>query len=141
MSKIYDVEMSQVENPNEFQRYLRDNPCYWNRNGKYQAAVEKIQALIPASGEATDPHVEDMRITINGYYDYFNNGGYNTDSLKPMCDRLVFTKGSSGAKALSKLKRYNTDSLNYLPDNLEKLYDTIIDQLVEDLFPNYIEGI
>lgn len=131
-----------TEELNAFQIYLRDNPCYWNRNGKYQAAVEKIQALIPARTITTDPHVEVMRIAINGYYDYFTNGGCNRAiRLRPMCERLVFTNGSEASKALSNLKRYNNDSLNYLPDNLEKLYDTIIDQLVEDLFPEYIEGI
>lgn len=131
-----------TEELNAFQIYLRDNPCYWNHNGKYQAAVEKIQALIPTTGESTDPHVEVMRIAINGYYDYFNNGGCNREiRLRPMCERLVFAKGSEASKSLSKLKRYNNDSLNYLPDNFEKLYDTIIDRMVEDFFPEYIEGI
>lgn len=140
MPKIYDEKMSKVENPNEFQIYLRDNPCYWNETGKYQKASDEIQKLIPDSGEASDPNVEVMRIAVNGYYDYYINGGYNRSlRLKPMCETLVFAKGSNASKALSKLKRYKNVEFGYLPDNLEWCYDAIIDRVIEDFFPEYIE--
>jgi len=142
MPKIYDGKMGQVENPNGFQIYIRDNPCYWNKTGKYQEAVDKIQALIPASGglALVLPNVEIMRIALNGYYDYFNNGGCNRKiRLKPMCERLVFAKGSTASKAVSKLRRYKNVEFGCLPANLEWCYDAIIDRVIEDFFPEYIE--
>lgn len=54
---------------------------YWGNNGTHQALVEKLNALIPASGSVARPaknkNLEKFRKASNAYYDIFNNGGMN----------------------------------------------------------------
>ena len=51
---------------------------YWNHNGKYQELSDKLQALIPNSGEVENPRknkaLERFRKASNCYYDLYNNG-------------------------------------------------------------------
>lgn len=54
---------------------------YWNSNGKYQAAVNALQALVPEEGSVKNPKknkaLEKFRIASNCYYDLYNNGLIN----------------------------------------------------------------
>ena len=51
---------------------------YWNHNGKYQAAVAALQALVPDEGAVKNPAknkaLEKFRKASNCYYDLYNNG-------------------------------------------------------------------
>lgn len=52
---------------------------YWNGNGKYQAAADALEKLIPGSGACENPrsknkHLDKFRRASNCYYDLFNNG-------------------------------------------------------------------
>lgn len=57
---------------------------YWNHNGKYQAAGDLLQALIPVEGEVQNhkknPALEKYRNASNCYYDLYNNGLCNRAS-------------------------------------------------------------
>ena len=54
---------------------------YWNKNGKYQKLADKLEKLIPVSGEVKNPEdnpkLERFRKLVNAYYDLYNNGGGN----------------------------------------------------------------
>lgn len=57
---------------------------YWSNAGAQQAISEKLQALVPESGEVANaddnPALETLRIASNCYYDLYNNG---------LCNRAV----------------------------------------------------
>lgn len=50
---------------------------YWNKNGKYQNAVDVLNKLIPTEGPVSsllkNPHLEKFRKASNCYYDLYNN--------------------------------------------------------------------
>ncbi len=51
---------------------------FWS--GKHKDATSVLNALTPTEGEVTDPKrpmLEAWRLMSNGYYDMYNNGGYN----------------------------------------------------------------
>ena len=60
---------------------LNTSEFYWSHNGKYQAAADKLQEMIPASGSVERPYknkkLEAFRKAANAYYDLYNYGGYN----------------------------------------------------------------
>lgn len=64
---------------------------YWNHEGKYQELSEKIEKLIPASGECEDPNLEMFRLVSNAYYDCYNNGACNCHRFEELRDRLIKT--------------------------------------------------
>ncbi len=51
---------------------------YWNNTGRFQNVADKLQEMLPASGEVEDPKnnpaLEKFRKAVNVYYDVFNNG-------------------------------------------------------------------
>lgn len=51
---------------------------YWSGKGKYTELYNKLELLIPASGEVPEPRknkaLEKLRKAANCYYDLFNNG-------------------------------------------------------------------
>jgi hypothetical protein len=51
---------------------------YWNGTGRFSAAAEKLQGMIPMSGTVATPHanpkLERYRKAVNCYYDLYNNG-------------------------------------------------------------------
>lgn len=55
---------------------------YWAGKGKHQAAVEKLQALIPATGTVAQPYknkaLERFRKAQNAYYRLYNDGDFNS---------------------------------------------------------------
>ena len=55
---------------------------YWAHTGKYQKYSEKLEELIPAQGEVSDPALEKFRVLANVYYDQYNNGNlFNTGEM------------------------------------------------------------
>lgn len=57
------------------------NNTYWNNNGKHNELLEQLSELIPYRGSCDCPKLEKLRITINAYYDYYNNG--NSPCIQP----------------------------------------------------------
>ena len=51
---------------------------YWNHSGKYEAAAQELNKLIPCEGAVERPHknraLEKFRKASNCYYDLYNNG-------------------------------------------------------------------
>ena len=64
---------------------------YWNHEGRYQELSEKIEKLIPVSGECEDPNLETFRLIGNAYYDIYNNGACNAHRFEDLHDRLIGT--------------------------------------------------
>ena len=61
-----------------------DNLTYWNSKGKYQAAADALQHLVPDEGSVPNPRqnkaLEKFRCATNCYYDLYNNGLCNRAS-------------------------------------------------------------
>ena len=95
---------------------------YWNNNGKHKAFVQKVQDLIPSSGEVTNakknPALEKFRKAQNVYYDVYNNG---------LCNRAAQFKGVFGfASGQYKLAyKYGSFAQN-LYNRMEAAMDDII---------------
>lgn len=70
---------------------MMHNNTYWNHNGKYQELSDRIQKLIPRSGECEDPKLELFRVVGNAYYDIYNNGACNGSRFKELRARLLDT--------------------------------------------------
>ena len=55
---------------------------YWSGNGKHQAIIEKLQALVPAEGPVHNPYknkaLEKFRKASNAYYRLYNDGDFNS---------------------------------------------------------------
>ena len=70
---------------------------------------------------------------IHAYYDYFNNGGCNRwvlgDAIKAVRALGVIKRGSIASKCLTMLAPYGRDVGFYTPNNMDELYDTILDAL------------
>ena len=65
---------------------------YWNGNGKYQAKANEIQNLIPLEGSCADLKLETMRVIINLYYDWHNNGLGNTNRVQEFINNPTLTR-------------------------------------------------
>ncbi len=65
---MYDDDLQVCDTP-------ADN-TYWANNGKYQKLVDEVTKLIPTYGSCKDkgPALEALRVAINCYYDFWNNG-------------------------------------------------------------------
>ena len=50
---------------------------YWNGNGQYQYKAEEIKAMIPTEGSCSNVKLEAMRVIINFYYNWHQNGLMN----------------------------------------------------------------
>lgn len=50
---------------------------YWHKKGKHQKEADTVTALVPDMGMADTMHIEAVRITVNAYYDFYNNAGCN----------------------------------------------------------------
>ena len=99
----------------------------WNNNGKYQKLADKLQKLIPLSGEVKNSEVnyklERFRELVNAYYDLYNNGGANNDRTR-VSD--YFPRAISFA---------NNDDFNSCYDITEPIMDeAILDAGVEQGF-------
>jgi hypothetical protein len=65
---------------------------YWNGNGKYQAKADLIQDLIPLEGVCDDPKLESLRVIINLYYDWHNNGLGNDNRVQAFLNNPTLTR-------------------------------------------------
>ena len=58
------------------------NLTYWNNQGKYPNAIEKLQKLIPDIGKVSRPYknkaLERFRKAQNAYYRLYNDGDFNS---------------------------------------------------------------
>jgi hypothetical protein len=100
---------------------------YWNQDGKYQAKANMIQNLIPLEGTCDDPKLEAMRVMINIYYDWNNNGLGNDNRVQAFLNNPTLTRELPDLTQAIKndiefyeneLEQYNWD-LDYLEDDDE----------------------
>lgn len=57
----------------------KPSPSYWQGTGRYRAAADALNKLVPPSGPCNDDksrnkHLDRFRRASNCYYDLFNNG-------------------------------------------------------------------
>ena len=61
---------------------MANENTYWAGKGKHQAAVVKLQALIPSTGAVAQPYknkaLEKFRKASNAYYRLYNDGDFNS---------------------------------------------------------------
>ena len=125
----------------EERTYLNTGPCYRAGRGKYQEIIDVLEKKIPERGSCDDVNLEVLRITINAYYDYYNNGGLNRDArLKPLLEKVKLPRGTEGSKVMSFLRRYNNGSIKYLPDGMPDKYDAIVNGVIETYFGEMIDA-
>jgi hypothetical protein len=94
---------------------------YWSNNGKHQADLDRLQALVPARGEAVAcSPVEFIRLAVNAYYDLYNNGFINAEiKLTPLVEAFplmqsVGALSSEGddAKAVDAMEEYLSEYMD-----------------------------
>ena len=68
-----------------------NNQIYWNNAGKYQELSQKLEKLIPNSGDCEDTRLELFRLVSNAYYDIYNNGGCNAHRFRLLKEFLAKT--------------------------------------------------
>ena len=56
---------------------MSNENTYWNNNGKYETEYHELWKQVPNEGEASKPHIEQVRCISRIYYDYYNNGSCN----------------------------------------------------------------
>jgi hypothetical protein len=107
---------------------------YWTGNGKYQAKANMLQDLIPLEGACTDVKLEAMRVLINIYYDWHNNGLGNTNRVTEFLNNPTLTRElpeltqaikNDIVKSL-KTKQYNWN-LDYLEDDEDEPEEPILE--------------
>ncbi len=98
---------------------------YWNNNGKYQAKADQIQDLIPLEGTCDDPKLETMRVLINIYYDWHNNGLGNTNRVQE------FINNPTIVRELPELTKVIKNDIEFYENELEQ-YNFDLDYLEDD---------
>lgn len=108
---------------------------YSSGSGKYQALYNEVELMIPENGVADSPEQAMFILAKNAYRDYFFNQGVNRNkALKRMQNGLKLKRGADGAKALSILKRFKSDTPALMPKNLHRHYEDIMDAVLEQYF-------
>src|SRR5690606_11340295 len=101
---------------------------YWANDGKYQKEYTELhKKLIPPYGQCETTRGELLRSISNLYYDFYNNGGGNTEygSYKKELDIL---------RNCDKIDQSLVESvaINVISEeNLEKLTDSIIEIVID----------
>jgi hypothetical protein len=98
---------------------------YWNQDGKYQAKADQIQNLIPLEGTCTDVKLESMRVIINLYYDWHNNGLGNTNRVQE------FINNPTIVRELPELTKVIKNDIEFYENELEQ-YNWDLDYLEDD---------
>lgn len=110
---------------------------YWSHKGTYPEAVEKLQALIPASGSVAQPYknkaLERFRKAVNAYYRLYNDGDFNSgkgrmfgiEYISRFSTRKYYT-GHGG-----RMQSYH-DWTQGLYDEVEKGMDRIIEAAAKE---------
>lgn len=97
---------------------------YWNHNGKFHAASNELDKLIPMQGSVDMPRknraLEKYRKATNCYYDLYNNGlGNRVDEF-----RSVF--------GIAAIKTRNTLGKRRLLEMTEKQFDVIVEEAAKE---------
>jgi hypothetical protein len=98
---------------------------YWTGNGKYQAKANMLQDLIPLEGACTDVKLEAMRVLINIYYDWHNNGLGNTNRVTEFLNNPTLTR------ELPDLHELVKNDLDFYQDEMTQ-YEEDLDYLEDD---------
>jgi hypothetical protein len=98
---------------------------YWNQDGKHQAKADQIQDLIPLEGTCDDPKLESMRVLINIYYDWHNNGLGNTNRVQE------FINNPTIVRELPELTKVIKNDIEFYENEVEQ-YNFDLDYLEDD---------
>jgi hypothetical protein len=98
---------------------------YWNQDGKYQAKLDLIQDLIPSEGACDDPKLESMRVIINLYYDWHNNGLGNDNRVQAFLNNPTLTR------ELPELTKVIKNDIEFYQDEMNE-YQNEMDNFDED---------
>lgn len=108
---------------------------YWNNNGIYQQDLDRLNELIPASGEADTLHGEMIRAINRLYYEYCNNGNINAKnmvSIKDECECCGSGYLTEEYEECGGVDKFFQSLLDYLSVNLKTLIDTAkVDAMIE----------
>ena len=97
---------------------------YWNGNGKHQAKADQIQDLIPLEGTCDDPKLESMRVLINVYYDWHNNGLGNINRVQEFINNPTLTRE---LPELTQAIKNDIEFLDYLEDDEDEPEEPILE--------------
>lgn len=110
---------------------MANENTYWANKGTHQAIIEKLQALVPASGPVAQPYknkaLEKFRKASNAYYRLYNDGDFNSgkgrmfgvEYISRFSTRKYYTDGRG------RMQSYH-DWQQGLYDEVEKGMDNII---------------
>lgn len=140
---------------------------YWNNNGIYQQDLDRLNELIPASGEADTLHGEMIRAINRLYYEYCNNGNINAKNMVSIKDECVCCEcGGSGYRGEDECEwcdgngyiteeyeecggvdKFFQSLLDYLSVNLKTLIDTakvntmieMVENIITDVDYDYLD--
>ncbi|MEI3912484.1 hypothetical protein V6S04_12910 [Bacillus sp. CCNWLW147] len=131
---------------------------YWNKNGKHQKEVEKLNKLLPSNGMTKNMYMNLFITVANVYYDVYNNDGCNLadcyeddirEYIMPFADDIKSLRLNVQMKTLirnfkneTKLERFMDEVILYLEDkdlNFEML-QVFFSNEKEELSKNMKEG-
>lgn len=100
---------------------------YWDNDGKYQRAADRLQELIPSEGSVENPFknkaLEKFRKAANAYYDLYNNGG---------CNRAQAITKLFKVRLSDYRNRNRYDFYQVLYDRVEEQMDLIIEAAAKE---------
>lgn len=88
---------------------------YWNENGKYQKEYDKLyEKFVPSTGYTGNKYINLLIATSKRYYDLYNNGLGNEDTLYDYCIKkiepiLIELKCSDEIKYCFTKNRFSTE--------------------------------
>ncbi len=88
---------------------------YWCKTGRYQAAANALEVLVPDEGEAKTKAGEMFRLMVNVYYEFFNNGGSFTGGQR-----------ADDGRALKRLVKFATPHGKEDYKGMEAMADAVI---------------
>jgi hypothetical protein len=98
---------------------------YWAGNGKYQAKANMLQDLIPLEGVCDDPKLESLRVIINLYYDWHNNGLGNDNRVQ------AFLNNPALVRELPELTKVIKNDIEFYENEMNE-YNWDLDYLEDD---------
>lgn len=100
---------------------------YWNDNGKYQEERSELNKLIPDYGYTSNAYLNLYLITLNVYYDVYNNGGCNLEDTYAESIEKYMLPFASDLKALRLNVKMKTLIKNFMnEEKLESFMDEVI---------------
>ncbi|HDR7922350.1 hypothetical protein J0794_27180 [Bacillus paranthracis] len=132
---------------------------YWNRNGKYQKELDKLDGLMPNIGMTSNQYMNLFITASSVYYDVYNNGGCNLadcyeekirEYIMPFADDIKSLRLNVQMKTLirnfkneKKLEAFMDEVILYLQDkdlNFE-VFRVFFSNKKEELSKNMKEGL